>query len=160
PHAGALARVRRDLRARGVAPLGPHQLRQGRADAAHASRARRVAGALPREDRGQLREERVTSAEGLALCKDALAKAGEAEAEVFAKVARRGFARFAVGELGQHMEIDEPLVLVRVARGARVAEAASSRLELSPIVDAIRSAAEMARFVPETEGFPGFAGEE
>jgi predicted Zn-dependent protease len=102
----------------------------------------------------------VTSAELLALCKDALREAGEAEAEVFAKVARRGFARFAIGELGQHMEIDEPLVLARVARGARVAEASSSRLELGPIVEAIRSAAEMARFVPETEGFPGFAGED
>jgi predicted Zn-dependent protease len=101
-----------------------------------------------------------TGAELLALCKEALARAGEPEAEVFAKLSRRGFARFAMGELGQHMEVDEPLALVRVAKGARVAEASTTRLELASIVQAVRVAAETARHVPETEGFAGFAGAE
>jgi PmbA protein len=94
----------------------------------------------------------------LALCKDALAEAGEAEAEICAVSRHRGFARFAVGELGQHMDIEEPLASVRVAHGARVAEAGTSRLDRASLVRALRDAAEAARLVPETEGFPGFAG--
>jgi predicted Zn-dependent protease len=94
----------------------------------------------------------------LALCKEALAEAGEAEAEICAVSRHRGFARFAVGELGQHMDIDEPLAAVRVAHGARVAEAGTSRLDRASLVRALRDAAEAARLVPETEGFPGFAG--
>jgi predicted Zn-dependent protease len=93
----------------------------------------------------------------LALCKEALAEAGEAEAEVCAEDRRRGFARFAIGDLGQHMEIEGPAATVRVAHGARVAEAATSRLDRASLVDAIQRAAAAARFVPETEGFQGFA---
>jgi predicted Zn-dependent protease len=94
----------------------------------------------------------------LALCRDALAEAGEGEAEVYARVAERGCARFAVGELGQHMELSEPHAVVRVAQGRRVAEAATSRLERAALVHAIRDAARAAKLVPEVEGFPGFAG--
>jgi PmbA protein len=93
----------------------------------------------------------------LALCKDALAEAGEGDAEICAKSRRRGFARFAVGELGQHMELDEPVATVRVAHGRQVAEAGTSRLDRASLVEAIREAAAAARFVPETEAFPGFA---
>jgi predicted Zn-dependent protease len=93
----------------------------------------------------------------LALCKEALAEAGEAEAELFAEDRRRGFARFAIGELGQHMELEGPAAVARVAHGACVAEASTSRLDRASLVEAIRQAAQAARFVPETEGFPGFA---
>lgn len=93
----------------------------------------------------------------LDVCKDALAKAGVDEVELCAKWARRGCARFSVGELAQHMETDEPSLIARVARGKRVAEAQTSVLDLDAIVKCIRDADERARFVPETEGFSGFA---
>jgi PmbA protein len=93
----------------------------------------------------------------LALCKEALVEAGEAEAEICAQSKRRGFARFAVGELGQHMELEEPSAIVRVANGQRVAEVATTRLDRAALVEALREAAAAARFVPETEGFTGFA---
>ncbi len=70
----------------------------------------------------------MNGAELLALCKDALAAAGEAEAEAFASDSARGFARFAVGDLGQHMDVVEPQVHARVAHGARVAESATTAL--------------------------------
>ncbi len=87
----------------------------------------------------------------------ALGAAGEPEAEVFATFARRGFARFAVGELGQHMQLEEPSVVVRVARDRRVAEASCSELTEHAIADAIRAAARAAPSVPPEESFPGFA---
>jgi PmbA protein len=87
----------------------------------------------------------------------ALEQAGEPEAEVYARFTRRGFARFAVGELGQHMLIDEPRVVVRVARQQRVAEASTSSLERDAIVTAIRQAAHMAPELPPDPNFPGFA---
>ena len=94
----------------------------------------------------------------LALCRQALADAGEAEAEVYARVADRGCARFAMGALGQHMQLTEPHAVVRVAHGRRVAEAATSRLDRAALVAAVRDAARAAEHVPEVEGFPGFAG--
>src|SRR5271165_2491130 len=63
----------------------------------------------------------------LALCKDVLADAGEAEAELNVRMTERGCARFAGGELGQHMELVEPQAVVRVAHGARVAGGAAGR---------------------------------
>ncbi len=97
------------------------------------------------------------AADLLALAKDALHEAGEGEAEVFLSSRHRGFARFAFGELGQHMEIEEPVAIARVAHGERVAEASTSLLDRASIVEALRQASAAARFVPETEGFPGFA---
>ena len=99
----------------------------------------------------------MTGEELLALCKDSLARAGEAHAEVYATFRARGCARFAGRELGQHMELEEPLCTVRVARGARVAEAQTSRLEVAAVAEAIARAAKLAPLLPETEGFPGFA---
>jgi PmbA protein len=93
----------------------------------------------------------------LALCREVLAAAGEAEVELYARVSERGCARFASGELGQHMELSEPLAVVRVAHGRRVAESVTSRLEPAALVEAVRGAARAARLVPEIEGFPGFA---
>jgi predicted Zn-dependent protease len=99
----------------------------------------------------------VTGEELLALCKDSLARAGEAQAEVFATWRARGCARFAGGELGQHMELEEPLAVVRVAVRGRLAEAQTSKLDVASIAAAIAQAAELAPRLPETEGFPGFA---
>jgi predicted Zn-dependent protease len=93
----------------------------------------------------------------LALGESALAEAGEAEVEIFLRTSHRGIARFAHGELGQHMILDEPYAAVRVARGARVAEAGTSRLDRDGLVGAIAEAAKAARVVPETAGFTGFA---
>lgn len=92
-----------------------------------------------------------------ALARAALAKAGEAEAEVVLRRTRRGFARFAMGELGQHMELSEPLAQVRVARGLRVAQTTTNTLEEAALVRAIHEAARAAERVPETTGFTGFA---
>jgi PmbA protein len=94
----------------------------------------------------------------LALCRDALASAGEGEVELYARASERGCARFASGELGQHMELTEPLAVVRVAYGRRVAESVTTRLEPEALVESVRAAARAARLVPEIEGFPGFAG--
>jgi hypothetical protein len=100
-----------------------------------------------------------TGEELLGLARDAMAAAGEAEVEVSVKSARRGFARFAMGDLGQHMELSEPLVLVRVAGGSarnRIAQTTTNRLDVTSIAAAIRDAAKAAAAVPETAGFAGF----
>jgi predicted Zn-dependent protease len=100
----------------------------------------------------------LTSREDLLdLARGALAAAGEAEAEIFLRHSRRGIARFAIGELGQHMVLEEPHASVRVGHGARVAEASTSRLDQASLVRAIEGAAKAARVVPETVGFQGFA---
>jgi PmbA protein len=97
----------------------------------------------------------------LGLARDALAAAGEPEVEIALKSVRRGFARFAMGDLGQHMELSEPRVLVRVAGGkerSRVAQASTNRLDVASITTAIHEAAKAATTVPVTTGFMGFAG--
>jgi predicted Zn-dependent protease len=102
----------------------------------------------------------MTGAELLALCEDALSAAGEAEVEICARSRHRGVARFAIGELSQHMELVEPQALVRVAHGKRVAEVATSVLDRSTLLRSIADAAKAARLVPETVGFDGFSGKE
>ncbi|MEO7108969.1 MAG: metallopeptidase TldD-related protein [Polyangiaceae bacterium] len=96
----------------------------------------------------------------LLVCKEALTQAGEVDAEVFARVRQRGVARFAIGALGQHMDLEESEVVVRVARGKRIAEAKTSSHERSAIVEAVRRAAAIAKCSPETEGFAGFASKD
>ena len=96
----------------------------------------------------------------LQLARDAMAAAGVADVEVSLKRVRRGFARFAMGDLGQHMELSEAQVLVRVAGGterSRVALASTNRLDVASIVDAIHDASRASSAVPPTEGFTGFA---
>lgn len=89
----------------------------------------------------------------------ALAAGGEPDADIFVRASRRGIARFAIGELAQHMALDEPYASVRVAHGTRVAETATSRIDPQGLVSAIASAAKAVKVVPETAGFPGFADE-
>jgi len=91
------------------------------------------------------------------LLEAALERAGEAEADAYASFAHRGFARFSVGDLGQHMQLEEPTAVVRVARGKRVAEV-SAELDLDSLVEALRTAGRIAEQLPEDESFPGFAG--
>jgi predicted Zn-dependent protease len=102
--------------------------------------------------------ENARGADLLALCRDALAAAGEAEAELYVRFAERGCARFAVGALGQHMHLAEPQAVARVAHGRRVAEALTTRLDRDALVQAVRDAGRAARLVPEVDEFPGFAG--
>lgn len=97
------------------------------------------------------------SQELLALARDVLAEAGEAEVELYLRTAERGCARFAGGELGQHMELSDPIAAVRVAHGRRVAETVTSRVDRAGLVDAVRATARSARLLPEVEGFAGFA---
>jgi PmbA protein len=92
----------------------------------------------------------------LLLAKEALSAAGEAEAEIFIRRSRRGIARFAIGELAQHMVIEEPHAAVRVAHGARVAETNTSRLDAAGLARAIEDASKAAKVAPETSGFRGF----
>jgi predicted Zn-dependent protease len=94
----------------------------------------------------------------LSLCRDVLADAGEAEAEIYVSLAERGCARFAGGDLGQHMQLSEPQAFVRVAHGRRVAETVTTRLDRGALVRAVHDAAHAARLVPEADAFPGFAG--
>ena len=97
----------------------------------------------------------------LSLAEDVLGAAGEAEAELYLRATERGCARFAGGELGQHMQLSEPLGVVRVAHGKRVAETITTRLDRDALVEAVHATARAARLVPEIEGFSGFtrAGE-
>jgi PmbA protein len=98
----------------------------------------------------------------LALAREALEAFGEAEAEVVIRRTHRGFARFAMGELGQHMDLEESQVLVRVAGGTghqQVAEASTNRLDRAAIVTALERAREASQAVPASEGFTGFTGE-
>src|SRR5271165_2795492 len=100
----------------------------------------------------------MSAGELLDLARDVLAAAGEPEAELYLRTAERGCARFAIGELGQHMQLSEPQAALRVAHGRRVAETLTSRLDRASLVRAIHDTARVARVVPEVEGFPGFAG--
>lgn len=100
----------------------------------------------------------MTAEELASLLAASLRRAGEPEAEAYACLARRGFARFAVGDLCQHMQLEEPSVVVRVARDGRVVEASTSELEEAAIVAALQAAAQAAPRVPRDESFPGFAG--
>jgi predicted Zn-dependent protease len=93
------------------------------------------------------------------LLRSALERAGEAEADAYGSFARRGFARFSVGNLGQHMHLEEPLAVVRVARGKRVAEV-SADLDPESLVEALHTAGRIAEQLPEDETFPGFAGKD
>ncbi|MCC6215682.1 MAG: TldD/PmbA family protein [Polyangiaceae bacterium] len=87
----------------------------------------------------------------------ALREAGEPEAEIHARDVRRGYARFAVGELCQHMQLVEPACTVRVARGKRVGEASTTALDPVGLRAAIEEATRVAERVPEEPAFPGFA---
>jgi predicted Zn-dependent protease len=91
------------------------------------------------------------------LLEAALARAGEPDADAWATLVDRGFARFSRGELGQHMQLEEPRAVVRVARGRRVAEVLATTVDEEGVVAAIREAAHMAPEVPEDDSFPGFA---
>lgn len=97
------------------------------------------------------------SSELLASCKDALAAAGAAEAEIIVRTRRRGCARFAVSELGQHMGLDEAEARVRVADRSRVAEVTTTDTSKESLVQALHDAAALAKRAPETPGWPGFA---
>jgi PmbA protein len=98
-------------------------------------------------------------AEGLlALCREVLVAAGEAEVEIFARTTERGCARFAGGELGQHMQLTDPQVVVRVAHGQRIAEAMTTRPDRAALVEMVHATARAARLVPEVDGFRGFTG--
>jgi predicted Zn-dependent protease len=92
------------------------------------------------------------------LCKEALTTGGEAEAEIFARSKSRGVARFAISELGQHMELVEPTAYVRVARGLKIGESTTTDLTHTGLVRAVHDAARIAEAAPETKDFPGFAG--
>jgi len=94
----------------------------------------------------------------LSLCESVLSEAGETEAEIYVSLAERGCARFAGGDLGQHMELSEPQAAIRVAHGRRVAETVTSRIDREALVAAVHDTARAARLVPEVESFPGFAG--
>jgi predicted Zn-dependent protease len=100
----------------------------------------------------------VTGAELLALCTDVLSAAGEPEVELSLRLTDRGCARFAMGELGQHMELLDPQAVIRVAHGARVAEGLATRLDRDALVEAVHHTAAAARLVPAVEGFAGFTG--
>lgn len=91
-------------------------------------------------------------------CVDALARAGESDAEIFVTCRQRGAARFALSELREHMGFDEVSVRVRVAAGARVAEVTTNDREPEGLIGAIVDAARLARIAPPTDGFPGFSG--
>ncbi len=100
----------------------------------------------------------MTGGELLDLCRAALDASGEPEVEISARFVERGCARFAMGSLGQHMQLAEPRAVIRVAHGRRVAEALTSGLDRDELVRAVQATARTARRVPEVDAFPGFAG--
>jgi predicted Zn-dependent protease len=91
------------------------------------------------------------------LAREALAQAGLPDVELVLRHKRRGAARFSGGALDQHMALEEPLVVARVARGKRIAEAQGSILTPAAIAEVIADAARAAAFVPEVAEFAGFA---
>lgn len=93
----------------------------------------------------------------LARCREALAEAGEPDADLQVRVAKRGCARFSIGELSQHMAIEDVAARARVARGKRVAEIATTDLDRAALVAALRDAADLAAKSPEIEGWIGVA---
>lgn len=99
----------------------------------------------------------MNGAELLASCKDALAGFGEANAELFVRTRRRGAARFALGELGQHMAFHETEVAARVAYGKRVAESSGDAVSRAELLDLLARTAALAKRAPEVDGFTGFA---
>lgn len=90
-------------------------------------------------------------------CRDALREAGESDADLHVSVRSRGCARFSIGELSQHMALEDVAARARVARGKRVAEIATTELEPAALVAALRDAAELATKAPELEGWSGVA---
>jgi PmbA protein len=90
-------------------------------------------------------------------CREALREAGEADADLHVRVRHRGCARFSIGELSQHMAIEEIAARARVAKGKRVAEIATTDLEPAALVGAVRDAAKLAASSPEIEGWNGVA---
>jgi predicted Zn-dependent protease len=98
----------------------------------------------------------VNAAELADMLQTALARAGEAEADAMAVHQQRGFARFAAGDLSQHMSLSEPRVHVRVARGKRIAEVSVGLCDEAAVVAAIGRAAILAASMPEDDSFPGF----
>jgi PmbA protein len=90
-------------------------------------------------------------------CREALAEVGEPDADLHVRIARRGCARFSIGELSQHMAIEDVSARARVARGKRVAEIATTTLDRDALVAALRDAAELAAKSPEIEGWNGVA---
>jgi PmbA protein len=93
----------------------------------------------------------------LALAKAALAAAGEPEAEIRIRLGTRGCARFSVGELAQHMGLDEAEARIRVAHDGRVAEVATTDLSPEALRQAIHEASALAPRAAALEGFAGFA---
>jgi PmbA protein len=93
----------------------------------------------------------------LARCREALREAGEGDADLHVRVLHRGCARFSIGELSQHMAIEEVAARARVAKGKRVAEIATTDLEPSALVAALRDAAKLAASSPEIEAWNGVA---
>ncbi len=90
--------------------------------------------------------------------REALRAAGEADADVHIRVRRRGCARFSIGELSQHMGLEEAAARVRVAKGRRVAEIATTAFDPDALVAALHEAASLAAHSPEVEGWDGVAG--
>jgi len=93
----------------------------------------------------------------LAIGREAIALAGRPDAEVYLVHSHKGMARFAIGEVGQHVSIEDPEAQVRVARGSRVGEAATSDVTPQGIARALADAAEIAELSPPRDPFAGFA---
>lgn len=101
------------------------------------------------------------SADDLAtLGHEALTRAGLPDAEISLRHQRQGIARFGRSVLDQHLDLDEPSVRVRVARGLRVAAASTNTLSIEGLVEALRSADALAAASPEDPFFPGFLGKD
>ena len=118
-------------------------------------------GAAPARFRDVTVRERVVTS-GASCSRSAatsLAAAGEAEAEIYLRVAERGCARFAIGELGPaHGALGAAGRRPRGARTRASRRRVTSRLDRDALVEAVqRRGAGRARCVPEVEGFPGFA---
>ncbi len=78
------------------------------------------------------------------------------QVEVSAIERRLGLARFSRNVIDQHVDLEEALLVVRVADGERVATAVGDRTEPDAVAALVRRAAEALDHVPPLEGFPGF----
>src|SRR5205085_419903 len=136
--ARVLARPGCDLLAVGVAAVGAHELRQGRARPGHARLARRRAGALSRRPGGR----RLSSA--LELAERALGAAPPGDALVQVTGERSLTMRFAASSPTQSTAVDDVTVLVSVCREGRVGSATTNLTDADSLREVGRAASAAA----------------
>ena len=158
-HAAVLEFVRRRGRARRVAPVRRHELRQGRAGAGQPRGPRGVSGPLPRRScgAGPMRAllGRDTALERARMAIAAALRAGADQAEVVIQTEDSGLTRYAGGRVHQHVTGSDAEVQVRAVVGRRVAVASGNQTSPDALATLAERATAIARHCAEEPDFAG-----